>query len=120
MSEEEKNKLRNICEREYRKMLYQDLKYKFMPALGMKNFIRGFSKLTTNECIGVLHLKWEVDENGKYDYHAKWYDNPEDGMEILLKLEKEKSYNHKLLYEAAIEHFNNIHKKPLDKNILLN
>ena len=77
--------LKKVLEVQSRQKLHKDIKYKFLPSLGLKDIIQGFRNPKNKDFIGVLHFKWKSDENGQYDYHSIWYDTEEDAIEVLEK-----------------------------------
>jgi len=113
------DELRYACETQFRYMLYKDLKFKFMPALGMKNLIQGFSDPQTGKYIGVLHLEWKRDKNGECSYHSTWYDKAEDAIKLAVDIQEKKPYDEMVLMDSVIRHIRMIYGDPLEQNVLL-
>tara|TARA_B100000513_G_C11768844_1_gene140463 strand:- start:162 stop:518 length:357 start_codon:yes stop_codon:yes gene_type:complete len=101
MSEEEKQEYRKVCEEQYRLMIKSDIKYKFLPSLGMTDIMQGFKNPETGDIIGILHLRWKRGNDGKCSYHSTWYDNPNDGFELIKDIQSKRVYKQHMLLEAS-------------------
>jgi hypothetical protein len=113
--------LKKVLEVQSRQKLHKDIKYKFLPSLGLKDIIQGFRNPKNKDFIGVLHFKWKSDENGQYDYHSIWYDTEEDAIETIYNIKNSKIYDEKMLIESIMWNIQKLYMKPVeDKNILLN
>lgn len=119
MSPELIEELRHTCETQFRYMLYKDLKYKFLPALGVKDIIQGFSDPQSKTFIGVLHLHWtkRKDEDGYYE--STWYDKAQDALTLAEEIQDRKIVNEDMLISAAISYMRSVYGDPESHNVLL-
>ena len=61
--------IRKGLEQQFRFKLYQDPKFPFLPAMGLKHLFQSFDA-QEDGYIGTLHLWW-IGEDGKPSYHTK-------------------------------------------------
>ena len=90
--------VRKGLEQQYRYKFYQDPKYPFLPAMGIKHIFQGFDA-QEDGYVGTLHL-WYTNESGELSYHTKdkefvsghwkaeWIDDAKDAVELAIELEK--------------------------------
>ena len=101
--------IRKGVELQFRYKFYQDSKYPFLPAMGIKHIFQGFDA-HDDGYIGTLHL-WYVNDSGEPSYHTKdkkfvsgiwkgeWIDNAIDAVERAMELENESySYTEQLTH----------------------
>ena len=106
--------VRKGLEQQYRYKFYQDPKYPFLPAMGIKHIFQGFDA-QEDGYVGTLHL-WYTNESGELSYHTKdkefvsghwkaeWIDDAADAIELAIELErKDGSYSEKLT-QIHLEH----------------
>ena len=99
--------IRKGLEQQYRFKFYQDPKYPFLPAMGIKHIFQGFDA-QEDGYVGTLHL-WYTNESGELSYHTKdkefvsghwkaeWIDDAINAVEIAIEVEREnKIYAEKL------------------------
>ena len=55
----------------------------------------------TGDIIGILHLRWKRGNDGKCSYHSTWYDNPNDGFELIKDIQSKRVYKQHMLLEAS-------------------
>ena len=99
--------IRKGLEQQYRFKFYQDPKYPFLPAMGIKHIFQGFDA-QEDGYVGTLHL-WYTNGSGEASYHTKdkefvsghwkaeWIDDAADAIELAIELERQDgSYSEKL------------------------
>ena len=99
--------IRKGLEQQYRFKFYQDPKYPFLPAMGIKHIFQGFDA-QEDGYVGTLHL-WYTNGSGEVSYHTKdkefvsghwkaeWIDDAADAIELAIELERQDgSYSEKL------------------------
>ena len=91
--------IRKGLEQQYRFKFYQDPKYPFLPAMGIKHIFQGFDA-QEDGYVGTLHL-WYTNESGELSYHTKdkefvsghwkaeWIDDAVEAVEIAIEVERE-------------------------------
>ena len=121
--------IRKGLEQQFRFKLYQDPKFPFLPAMGLKHLFQSFDA-QEDGYIGTLHLWW-TNESGELSYqtkdkhfvsgiwHAEWIDNAVEAIKEAIKCEKENNpYAEKLIRahvkESEIES-ERLAKKMLEK-----
>ena len=99
--------IRKGLEQQYRFKFYQDPKYPFLPAMGIKHIFQGFDA-QEDGYVGTLHL-WYTNGSGEASYHTKdkefvsghwkaeWIDDAVEAVEIAIEVERENNiYTEKL------------------------
>jgi len=91
--------IRKGLEQQYRFKFYQDPKYPFLPAMGIKHIFQGFDA-QEDGYVGTLHL-WYTNGSGEVSYHTKdkefvsghwkaeWIDDAVEAVEIAIEVERE-------------------------------
>ena len=103
-----KKELRKGLEQQFRFKLYQDPKFPFLPAMGLKHLLQSFEAEETGY-IGTLHLTW-TNEDGEPSYWTKdkhfvsgfwktdWIDDPVEAIKEAIECEKKNNpYTEKLI-----------------------
>ena len=121
--------IRKGLEQQFRFKLYQDPKFPFLPAMGLKHLFQSFDA-QKDGYIGTLHLWWS-NESGEPSYHTKdkhfisggwyaeWIDDATEAIKLAIECEKKNNpYAEKLIRahvkEAELES-ERLAKKMLEK-----
>ena len=106
--------IRKGLEQQYRFKFYQDPKYPFLPAMGIKHIFQGFDA-QEDGYVGTLHL-WYTNESGELSYHTKdkefvsghwkaeWIDDAINAVEIAIEIERENNSYSEKLTKIHLEH----------------
>ena len=106
--------VRKGLEQQYRFKFYQDPKYPFLPALGIKHIFQGFDA-QEDGYVGTLHL-WYTNESGELSYHTKdkefvsghwkaeWIDDAADAIELAIELERQDGLYSEKLTKIHLDH----------------
>ena len=106
--------IRKGLEQQYRFKFYQDPKYPFLPAMGIKHIFQGFDA-QEDGYVGTLHL-WYTNESGELSYHTKdkefvsghwkaeWIDDAGEAVEIAIEIERENNSYSEKLTKIHLEH----------------
>ena len=106
--------VRKGLEQQYRYKFYQDPKYPFLPALGIKHIFQGFDA-QEDGYVGTLHL-WYTNESGELSYHTKdkefvsghwkaeWIDDAADAIELAIELERQDGLYSEKLTKIHLDH----------------
>ena len=101
-------------EQQYRFKFYQDPKYPFLPAMGIKHIFQGFDA-QEDGYVGTLHL-WYTNESGELSYHTKdkefvsghwkaeWIDDAADAIELAIELERQDGLYSEKLTKIHLDH----------------
>lgn len=117
MGKKELEHARYMCEVHFRNSLYKDIKFKFMPSMGIKDVFQSFASKT--EFIGVIHLNYRKGEDGKMYWHSSWLDRPEQAIEIAIQINDAQPYDEERLLHAVHDFIQSKYAL-IPKNILLN
>lgn len=110
MGKAELEQIRYMCEVHFRESLYKDVKFKYMPCMGIKDIFQSFAN--DNLFVGVIHLNYRKGEEGKMYWHSSWFDLPEDAIQYALRIRGEKIYNEELLMQAVHDHIRDLYIPP--------
>ena len=106
--------VRKGLEQQYRYKFYQDPKYPFLPAMGIKHIFQGFDA-QEDGYVGTLHL-WYTNESGELSYHTKnkefisghwkaeWIDDAADAIELAIELERQDGLYSEKLTKIHLDH----------------
>ena len=106
--------VRKGLEQQYRYKFYQDPKYPFLPAMGIKHIFQGFDA-QEDGYVGTLHL-WYTNEAGELSYHTKdkefvsghwkaeWIDDAADAIELAIELERQDGLYSEKLTKIHLDH----------------
>ena len=106
--------VRKGLEQQYRFKFYQDPKYPFLPAMGIKHIFQGFDA-QEDGYVGTLHL-WYTNESGELSYHTKdkefvsghwkaeWIDDAKDAVELAIELERQDGLYSEKLTKIHLDH----------------
>ena len=106
--------VRKGLEQQYRYKFYQDPKYPFLPAMGIKHIFQGFDA-QEDGYVGTLHL-WYTNESGELSYHTKdkefvsghwkaeWIDDAADAIELAIELERQDGLYSEKLTTIHLDH----------------
>jgi len=106
--------VRKGLEQQYRYKFYQDPKYPFLPAMGIKHIFQGFDA-QEDGYVGTLHL-WYTNESGELSYHTKdkefvsghwkaeWIDDAKDAVELAIELERQDGLYSEKLTKIHLDH----------------
>ncbi len=106
--------VRKGLEQQYRFKFYQDPKYPFLPAMGIKHIFQGFDA-QEDGYVGTLHL-WYTNESGELSYHTKdkefvsghwkaeWIDDAADAIELAIELERQDGLYSEKLTKIHLDH----------------
>ena len=106
--------IRKGLEQQYRYKFYQDPKYPFLPAMGIKHIFQGFDA-QEDGYVGTLHL-WYTNESGELSYHTKdkefvsghwkaeWIDDAADAIELAIELERQDGLYSEKLTKIHLDH----------------
>ena len=106
--------VRKGLEQQYRYKFYQDPKYPFLPAMGIKHIFQGFDA-QEDGYVGTLHL-WYTNESGELSYHTKdkefvsghwkaeWIDDAKDAIELAIELERQDGLYSEKLTKIHLDH----------------
>ena len=106
--------VRKGLEQQYRFKFYQDPKYPFLPAMGIKHIFQGFDA-QEDGYVGTLHL-WFTNESGELSYHTKdkefvsghwkaeWIDDAADAIELAIELERQDGLYSEKLTKIHLDH----------------
>ena len=106
--------VRKGLEQQYRYKFYQDPKYPFLPAMGIKHIFQGFDA-QEDGYVGTLHL-WYTNESGELSYHTKdkefvsghwkaeWIDDSKDAIELAIELERQDGLYSEKLTKIHLDH----------------
>ena len=106
--------IRKGLELQYRFKFYQDPKYPFLPAMGIKHIFQGFDA-QEDGYVGTLHL-WYTNESGELSYHTKdkefvsghwkaeWIDDAADAIELAIELERQDGLYSEKLTKIHLDH----------------
>ena len=106
--------VRKGLEQQYRYKFYQDPKYPFLPAMGIKHIFQGFDA-QEDGYVGTLHL-WYTNESGELSYHTKdkefvsghwkaeWIDDAKDAVELAIELERQDGVYSEKLTKIHLDH----------------
>ena len=106
--------IRKGLEQQYRFKFYQDPKYPFLPAMGIKHIFQGFDA-QEDGYVGTLHL-WYTNESGELSYHTKdkefvsghwkaeWIDDAADAIELAIELERQDGLYSEKLTKIHLDH----------------
>ena len=106
--------IRKGLEQQYRFKFYQDPKYPFLPAMGIKHIFQGFDA-QEDGYVGTLHL-WYTNESGELSYHTKdkefvsghwkaeWIDDAKDAVELAIELERQDGLYSEKLTKIHLDH----------------
>ena len=106
--------VRKGLEQQYRYKFYQDTKYPFLPAMGIKHIFQGFDA-QEDGYVGTLHL-WYTNESGELSYHTKdkefvsghwkaeWIDDAKDAVELAIELERQDGLYSEKLTKIHLDH----------------
>ena len=106
--------IRKGLEQQYRYKFYQDPKYPFLPAMGIKHIFQGFDA-QEDGYVGTLHL-WYTNESGELSYHTKdkefvsghwkaeWIDDAADAIELAIELERQDGLYSEKLTNIHLDH----------------
>ena len=116
--------LRYAMETQFRYKFYNSIEFPFLPAMGIKHVLQGFEAPPEVGFIGMLHLWWGPEDSGivydnprsgtvvpKGTWHAEWFDNPEDAIEVAVQIQQEKNYDEVKLIEIHMQHLRDAVKK---------
>jgi hypothetical protein len=128
MESNQREELRYAMETQFRYKFYKSPEFPFLPSLGIKHVFQGFeAKEEELGFIGMLHLWWTNEDNGiKYDnpryfvkgtWHGEWFDNPEDGIERAIQIQKEVEaiYDVNKLLQVHHKFLNELRKSEAEK-----
>ena len=100
--------IRKGLEQQFRFKLYQDPKFPFLPAMGLKHLFQSFDA-QEDGYIGTLHLTW-TNEDGELSYctkdkhfvsgfwKAEWIDDATEAIKLAIECEKKNNpYAEKLI-----------------------
>ena len=108
-----KKELRKGLEQQFRFKLYQDPKFPFLPAMGLKHLFQSFEAEETGY-IGTLHLTW-TNEDGEPSYWTKdkhfvsgfwkadWIDDPVEAIKEAIECEKKNNPYSEALIRAQVK-----------------
>ena len=114
LDSEQIEEIRKGLEQQYRYKFYQDPKYPFLPALGIKHIFQGFDA-QEDGYVGTLHL-WYTNESGELSYHTKdkefvsghwkaeWIDDAADAIELAIELERQDGLYSEKLTKIHLDH----------------
>ena len=106
--------VRKGLEQQYRYKFYQDPKYPFLPAMGIKHIFQGFDA-QEDGYVGTLHL-WYTNESGELSYHTKdkefvsghwkaeWIDDAKGAVELAIELERQDGLYSEKLTKIHLDH----------------
>ena len=106
--------IRKGLEQQYRYKFYQDPKYPFLPAMGIKHIFQGFDA-QEDGYVGTLHL-WYTNGSGEASYHTKdkefvsghwkaeWIDDAKDAVELAIELERQDGLYSEKLTKIHLDH----------------
>ena len=106
--------IRKGLEQQYRYKVYQDPKYPFLPAMGIKHIFQGFDA-QEDGYVGTLNL-WYTNESGELSYHTKdkefvsghwkaeWIDDAKDAVELAIELERQDGLYSEKLTKIHLDH----------------
>ena len=108
MDDQSLKEIRKGLEQQFRFKLYQDPKFPFLPAMGLKHLFQSFDA-KEHGYIGTLHLMW-TNEEGEPSYctndkhfisgfwKAEWIDDETEAMKEAIECEKKNNpYAEKLI-----------------------
>ena len=113
MDDLSKKELRKGLEQQFRFKLYQDPKFPFLPAMGLKHLFQSFEAEETGY-IGTLHLTW-TNEDGEPSYWTKdkhfvsgfwkadWIDDPVEAIQEAIECEKKNNPYSEALIRAQVK-----------------
>ena len=108
-----KKELRKGLEQQFRFKLYQDPKFPFLPAMGLKHLFQSFEAEETGY-IGTLHLWW-TNKDGELSYqtkdkhfvsgiwHAEWIDDATEAIKLAMECEKKNNPYSEALIRAQVK-----------------
>ncbi len=127
MEPNKREELRYAMETQFRYKFYKSPEFPFLPSLGIRHVFQGFEHQEKHEYVGMLHLWWTNEDNGiKYDnpryfvkgtWHGEWFDNPEDGIERAIQIQKEVEaiYDVNKLLQVHHKFLNELRKSEAEK-----
>jgi len=100
MSPQELKQIRQVIEKQFRITLYNDVKFPFLPSMGIRHLFQGFEN-EEKGFVGILHLWWtnEIDKTLFYSvnhsgpkvkglWKSEWFDKPTDTESLTLMIQK--------------------------------
>ena len=105
--------IRKGLEQQFRFKLYQDPKFPFLPAMGLKHLFQSFDA-QKDGYIGTLHLWW-MGEDGKPSYHtndrhfvsgiwkSEWIDDATEAIKLAMECEKKNNPYSEQLIRAQVK-----------------